>query len=300
MKPQHVEMILTIAEAGSIRAAAETMGRTQPALTKALRQAEDALGTKIFRRSARGVTPTEAGNLVVARARVIRSEMARLREELHQIEGDLTGNLSVIVSPLTAARIIPDAMGRFRTRFPLVHVQLTGGNAPAAFGPLRVGEADFVIGPAPAPDSEAGLTVEPLFKTAIALLTGAQSRFRDATRLEALSDAEWLMIGPRDRVPLIWSSFHRLGLPVPAPQTTSDSIISILSMLENSDRVCTFPALLAADLETRWNVARIPVGTPIDPVQIALTHAADRPLTPSGRFLRDCILASAALVKDQM
>jgi LysR family transcriptional regulator, regulator of abg operon len=300
MKPQHVEMILTIAEAGSIRAAADAMGRTQPALTKALRQAEDALGSKIFRRSARGVTATEAGHLVIARARVIRSEMARLSEELHQIKGDLTGNLSLIVSPLTAARIIPDAMQRFRTRFALVHVQLTGGNAPAAFGPLRVGEADFVIGPAPDPDAATGLTVEALFKTPIALLTGTRSRYRDATRLEALADAEWLMIGPKDRVPLIWSSFNQLGLPAPAPMTTSDSIISILSMLENSDRICTFPALLAADLETRWQVARIPIKTPIDPVQIALTHAADRPLTPAGRFLRDCILASAARLQGQM
>ena len=44
IKLQHVEMLLAIEQAGSIRAASKRLGKTQPAVTKALRQAEAAAG----------------------------------------------------------------------------------------------------------------------------------------------------------------------------------------------------------------------------------------------------------------
>lgn len=37
MKPNHVELIVAIADSGSLRAASQVLGKTQPALTKALR-----------------------------------------------------------------------------------------------------------------------------------------------------------------------------------------------------------------------------------------------------------------------
>ena len=79
MKPSHVEIIVAIADAGSLRAAAGLVGKTQPALTKALRQAEDALGARIFTRAARGVEPTAIGKAVIARARELRAEGLSLR-----------------------------------------------------------------------------------------------------------------------------------------------------------------------------------------------------------------------------
>ena len=44
IKIQHIEMLLAVERAGSIRAASKLLGKTQPAVTKALRQAEAELG----------------------------------------------------------------------------------------------------------------------------------------------------------------------------------------------------------------------------------------------------------------
>lgn len=57
MDVRHIETLVAIADAGSIRRAAENMGESHPALTKALRKAEPDLGVALFQRTSRGVTP---------------------------------------------------------------------------------------------------------------------------------------------------------------------------------------------------------------------------------------------------
>jgi DNA-binding transcriptional LysR family regulator len=290
MKVSHVETIVAIAEAGSLRAAGRLLRKSQPALTKTLKQAEEELGAKIFTRAARGVEPTAIGLKIIARARVIHAEFRKLDEDIRQIQGDQTGTLHVTVSPLAAVRIVPKVMDRFRRQFPLVHLQVAAGQSPSALSALRSGDTDLLIGPVPAKDEATGLTVRRLLKTPIAVITGAGSRYAKATRLSELVDAEWITIGPRKRSFGIASDFRAAGLPFPEPVTTSDSISSLLAMIEGSDRVCSFPGLMLDEIRPRWRIVAVPVTDPIEPVQVGLMSLADRPLTPAGLVFADAVV----------
>ncbi|MBU2487334.1 MAG: LysR family transcriptional regulator [Alphaproteobacteria bacterium] len=294
MKVNHVETIVAIAEAGSLRAAARTLQKSQPALTKTLKQAEEELGAKIFARAARGVEPTEIGRKIIARARMISAEFRKLDEDIRQIQGDGSGNLHVIVSPLAAVRIVPQVMDRFRRQFPHVHLQVAGGHPPAALAVLRSGEADLVIGPVPGKEDRAGLTIRNLLKTPLAVITGKGSRYAGATRLSELGDAEWIMVGPRKRSFGIAADFVAAGLPVPDPITTSDSITSLLAMIEGSDRLCSFPALMLEEILPRWQIVALALADPVGPVQIGLMSLADRPLTPAGQAFADAVVNRAS------
>ena len=294
MNLRHIEIILAIEAAGSLRGAAKVLGRTQPALTKALRQAEADLGMAIFERGPSGVVATEQGRAVLRRGRIIQSELRRMQDELRQMQGQLDGSLTITVSPLAAARFVPAAMRRFHRRFPKVHVQISGGHEPMAFAPLRTGEVDFVIGPAPTGNRAHGLSVAEIVRTPISIVTSVTSRFAKATSVLDLREAEWIMIGPRERQPIIANRFRELGLTAPVPITNSDSILSILAMLKDSDLVCTFPTLLLEEIAPVWPITPIPVTEIFNPVSIAITHSSGSPLTPAGRFFRDCILAVAA------
>ena len=91
IKLQHVEMLLAIEQAGSIRAASKRLGKTQPAVTKALRQAETELGAAIFKRAPSGVAVTEDGKQILRRAGIIQAELRKMQEEVEQRRGDGTG-----------------------------------------------------------------------------------------------------------------------------------------------------------------------------------------------------------------
>ena len=227
---------------------------------------------------------------------MISAEFRKLDEDIRQIQGDGSGNLHVIVSPLAAVRIVPQVMDRFRRQFPHVHLQVAGGHPPAALAVLRSGEADLVIGPVPGKDDRAGLTIRNLLKTPLAVITGKGSRYAGATRLAELGGAEWIMVGPRKRSFGIAADFVAAGLPVPDPITTSDSITSLLAMIEGSDRLCSFPALMLEEILPRWQIVALALADPVGPVQIGLISLADRPLTPAGQAFADAVVNRARLL----
>lgn len=289
MRLQYVETLVAIDQAGSIRSAAELLGKSQPALTKTLRQAEESLGFSVFRRTSRGVFPTDLGEAVLARARIIHSELQRLNEEVRQLQGEDGGFLHVCLSPLAAVQIIPGALRMFRKSWPKVHVQLSSGMAPTALAPLRQGAMDMVIGPEPAADEMNGLKVQPLLKTTISVLAGKTSKYRDARRLADLLDAKWIMIGSKERPGMMAKLFAENGLEPPVALTTSESYIGVLSIIESGEAICTYPSRLLEKVERSWDIVRVPVEETLAPIQISLMTRADHPLTPAAQALVNCI-----------
>src|SRR6202048_1008822 len=67
---------LTVAEQGSINAAAELLHVSQPALTRTIREVEDQLGARLFDRNAKGAALTDLGNGMVGNARRLRAALA--------------------------------------------------------------------------------------------------------------------------------------------------------------------------------------------------------------------------------
>ena len=293
MKLQHVEMLLAIEQTGSIRAASKMLGKSQPALTKALRQTEVDLGAAIFKRAPSGVAVTEEGARVLRRAAIIHAELRKMREEVEQQRGQGCGRLNVIVSPMAAGRIVSGAIRRFRRRFPGVEVQITGGHEPMAFGPVRDGLVDLVIGPEPRGTDMAGLSVAHLVDTPVVIIAGETSRWVNETRLADLLEADWLMIGTRERLPYLQRHFISRGLVPPDPMVTSDSITSILAMVEGGDVLCTFPGLMLDFVEERWRIRGLKLEEPLYSSPIALITASERPPTPAVQYFSDCVLQVA-------
>ncbi len=64
-------LFLAVADALSFRQAAETLHLSQPPLSRAIRELEERLGTRLFDRNTRGVTLTVAGEKLLPYARSI-------------------------------------------------------------------------------------------------------------------------------------------------------------------------------------------------------------------------------------
>jgi DNA-binding transcriptional LysR family regulator len=69
-----------VCRTGSIRAAAEATGFTQPGLSRQVAALEREVGTRLLDRGARGVTPTAAGSALLPHARLVVNEARRGRE----------------------------------------------------------------------------------------------------------------------------------------------------------------------------------------------------------------------------
>ena len=290
MKPQHIQILVAIADHGSLRAAAKYLNKSQPALTQSLRQAESELGVSLFLRTSRGVELTDVGERVLVRARTITSEIARLDEEVAQLRGEQVGAVTVCLSPLAAMRIMPRALTLFRKTHPKIEVRLTSWLFPGALKPLREGRTDILIGPVPPTNLSREIAVEHLLETPIDVVTAAGSPLLQAKSLAELTQAQWIMIGAQTGPGDIFKQpFLDHGMTPPEALTTSESYFGALSLVESTGAVCTFPSLLMREVQKTWQIARVPIREKIEPLKIALMTRAGHPLTPAADALAMCI-----------
>lgn len=86
---------LAIAQSGSITSAADRLGIAQPSLSQLLLRLEDEVGTKLFNRSARGVSLTEGGRVFEEHALNILRDIERAREDIRGLDNSISGKLSI-------------------------------------------------------------------------------------------------------------------------------------------------------------------------------------------------------------
>lgn len=295
MKQQFVEVILSIADGGSLAAAAKRLGKSQPALTKALKAVERDLGAQLFQRMPGGVVPTEIGLSVIDRCRRISAEVKKLHEDLTLLAGEPTGSIRVLVSPTPAMQIIPDVCRRLNQRFPKISLDVASWNVQNDYSRLRAGEADFVVGPAPSRDNSSGLVLRPLFETRVSFITGSTSKYLKNCDLQDLVQAKWIMIGRAERRPAYFEHFTQAGLIPPDPIAVCSSTLSALSMLEGSDLLCDFATMALPAVRAKWAIEELPIKPTVRPVPIVLAYEKGKILTSAELHFLDLIEEVAKL-----
>jgi DNA-binding transcriptional LysR family regulator len=105
-----LRVLLAVADRGGFTAAAEHVGMTQPAVSRAVGAIENELGTAMFARSKDGVALTEAGRLAVARAREALRQFDLLHAEVAEVAGQLTGTLRLASLPSATGTLIAAQM----------------------------------------------------------------------------------------------------------------------------------------------------------------------------------------------
>ena len=293
MKSQYVEMIVAIANQGSIGGAATQLGKTQPAISSALRKAEMELGAQLFDRLPHGVVPTLAGQLVVDRCRKILAELQGVDEAVLQSKGHYVGTLNLIATPMAAIALLPDILRRYHRKYPDISVVASSGHTPPAFQDLWKGEVDYVMGPPPDAKAQGGLKSVEFASSRVLVVTGKASKYIHETDPLKLSKASWLDHGSPTRRPLFFGFFEDHGIEPPMPKVCADSISCILSLVEGSDDLFCIPESLFQRLRGTREFGILPVSDRIRPARIYLTSANDRFLTPAAIAFADIVLCSA-------
>jgi DNA-binding transcriptional LysR family regulator len=144
LRLRHLELLVALADAGTMRAAAARLHLSQPALSKMLGEIEAGFGARLFERSPQGLAANALGQAVVYRSRVILGELARGKDEVDALRTGATGVLRVGTLSVTAA--VPQAVVQLRRRLPGARVQIQEGRVRDMIQRLLDGELDCVFG----------------------------------------------------------------------------------------------------------------------------------------------------------
>jgi len=129
-----LSFFLAVAQEGSFSRAAEKVGRSQPAISLALKRLEDELGERLLDRGSRRVVVTEAGRLLQNYAQ----RLLFLREEAQthhrELRGLLRGRLRIGANESTSLYLLPDLLVAFRQAHPHIKVEVFRSNSEAIPG----------------------------------------------------------------------------------------------------------------------------------------------------------------------
>ncbi|MGG7569360.1 LysR substrate-binding domain-containing protein [Streptomyces sirii] len=115
---------VAIAQEGSISGAARRLHLTQPTLSRQLQEMERQLGVKLFAREGRGLTPTQAGQVLVRRAATVLAEAEAALTDVRLAGQGMAGRLVVTFAGSGINGPLGAALGRVRRELPRVHLQL--------------------------------------------------------------------------------------------------------------------------------------------------------------------------------
>lgn len=141
--------------------AAEKCFVTQPTLSMQIQKVEEGLGIKIFDRSKQPVIPTEAGELLIEKARTLLHLAHDLEEQAKNSRGEISGRLRLGVIPTLAPYLIPLFIRSFIEKYPLVKMSIVEMTTTNMIRQLKNDMLDAAL--LVTPLQESGLLETPLF-----------------------------------------------------------------------------------------------------------------------------------------
>lgn len=294
MKLHHLRAVVAIAEQGSLRGAARHLRIAQPTLTRGLSELERELGAPLFERRPKGMIATQLGTIFVRRATAILNDVRKAQEEFAQMRGDAVGTVSIGLSSVGHILFLPKVLRPFRRKFPKVRLHVLEGYYPTLEQSLQDGSVDIYVGPDPGLTLPLSLQKEQLFAGRRAVLCRIGHPMAQATSLKELVGAEWITTSITPKAENELGDLFKLhALPPPLLALRSQSSLTLLTCLANSDLLAMVPAQWVASPFANRVLTAIPVKEELWAPPIIVVKRSDVPLAPAATFLLDLVKRSA-------
>ena len=138
-----IKAILAAARYGSLSKAAEAVSYTPSAFSHMLRSIEKELGIKLFERSSKGVTLSEAGKALYPCFREFAACDEELRRQIAQLKGAEISRLRIATFSSLSRNYLPGILRQLRKEYP--HMELAVTVADKVDGMLEENRADMVF-----------------------------------------------------------------------------------------------------------------------------------------------------------
>lgn len=298
LKLRHLVLVVAISEQGSVLRAAEHLRLAQPAVTRGLREVEHILGVELFTRGPRGMAPTLFGDAFVEHARAVLAELRRAGERITGLADGEVGTVTIGTLLAGSNVLLPRAIAALKASRPGITVIVQEATFDAQVPRLLDGEIDLILGRLNPIEDEPALRQTTLYSEPVRLVARSDHPARDIDDLGLADLLAYPWVLPLEQTSLrheLEQVFRAQGLELPANRVECTSILTVRTLLRDTDMVAALPELVA---RTDSNLSPLPV--PLASVRrpVGVTLPARRPLTPSARLMFDHLRTQAAEITD--
>lgn len=292
LKLRHLTLLTRLGRLRSLTRAADAMGISQPAATKALAEIEDIFESPLFLRSRQGLDPTPLGKLALVRAERMMLDLDHWGQEMEAVRSGRAAQLRIGVIPYVSGRILTPTLERLCAEG--INVVVHRATTDQLLKEMRGHEIDCVIGRAAAAIGMDDMWHQVLYPQRPALIAHPELARRIARTKpdwRRLAEVDWIL--PSAATPIgnmVTELFTREQVRPPVARVQIHSLDVIAGMLRNNQNLLSIvPEEIAHDMEQGGGVARIDWewNWELPPVSL-IRKVRDLPLDIEERFV--CIV----------
>jgi len=284
IKFRHLNTFIEVARQRSVGRAADVLHVSQPAVTKTIRELEEALGAELFEKDGRGIRITRYGEVFLQHAGASVAAIQRGMDSVARAQASTGPLLRIGALPTVSARIMPKAIELFLAERTGNPIKIVTGENVVLLEQLRLGQLDLVVGRLAAPEQMQGLTFSHLYTEQVVfvvrkghpLLRGRPFDFGRIREFTVLMPTRGSIIRPFAERFLISHGIAELPTEI---ETVSDSFGR--AMLRQSDAVWIISAGVVATETNSGEFDILPIDTSETRGSVGFTTRRDDEDSPS-------------------
>lgn len=282
-----LEAFVLVARLGSVKAAAQALNVSEPAVSGALAVLRQHLGDPLVTRTATGMVLTPGGQRLVS----IASQMISLAAEAESAIRQVTGapeKLRIVATSTAAEFAVPPLLEAFTAR--TGNIEATVGVAATSEMTALLHErlADMAISPRLTGAAAASLVSEPVFRYRLMVVAGPTHRLAEcpAVPINALADEDWLVdpsgTDPSTEVAILLARLH---VPVARIRVFPNQAAAHAAVADGQGVAPALGHLVQREFDRKRLVPLRVIGTPLELYWYATMLPSDR-RTPATNALR--------------
>ena len=290
LKLRQLEILLAVADTGSMAKAATRLAITQPAISRALADAEHTLGVPLFDRGTHGVEPTQYGRALLKRGIAVFDELDQGVREIEFLVDPTSGELRIGAPAGLSESVVLDAINRLSSQYPRVVFRVVIATGSALIEQLR--ERKIEIGfDGQAVAGQEDVNLEVLYDEPLVVVAGVDNPWvrRRKIKLAELVNEPWTWPPPESTYgSLVVEAFRSSGLEPPRSAVYTHAINLRISLAATGP----FLAVVAAGVMTRRgkypSIRKLSVELPATRREFHLITLKKRILSPLAQRFIDC------------
>ena len=291
-KIHQLKALVTVADTGSIRAASRAMCLSPAAVTKAVRELEEDIGTVLVLRENAGIRFTAAGRALLVHARVVLAQLERAEVELVSLARAAPTVLRVGVAAWIAMSSLGDVIQLVQQRMPAVRLELFEGVLTVSIPKLRDGTLDLCVGRSAPAHLHGEFAHVPLFRTSSAVVARRGHPLATCRSLEELRHAEWMLNWtPADEDTTtcdLRDPFQRFLREYRPKVHVAHSLVIATSLVRNTEMLALMPWPLIEMIAVREGFCTLPISDTLNETDYSLITRSGVPLGEAARCFMDC------------
>lgn len=288
-----IHYFIATATEGSLVRAAQSLGLTQPALTKSIKRLEKHLGVTLFIRTPRGSELTDAGRAFYARVRTLSNAMDDAVMEARDLGGGHAGLLRLGITPAVSHFVLSALFPTLNTERPAAIVKVTSAFGDVLLGAIERKDLHLAVCPLP-DDLPPGLEVDVLYDDPFSAILNVTHPLAGRERLSMadMGQCQWVASGKQEFARRsIEQAVARQGMPRLDIRIEANSMEALATVVSRTHLVSLFNARFGSPTALPDNVAVIPIDLPGVHRRVGILHKRGY-LSPIAQRAREILLAS--------